>query len=937
MRFRTVAIAAALSAGFAPHKGAEPPIVAATRAPRLHRDVAWTAPAGALAQLAGWRVMWDRDTDVPLRLWGPALSAPRATGDAAVAVATARGLLVQHLSLLAPGASASDFTPLANVIDRSGARTVSFAQHHAGVPVVGGAIAFTFKHDKLTLISSTALPHVTVRMPAGSLPPATLASAARTWLGDAGHAVDVKAIGERVILPIVRSRGTNARPDIEYRVAETVEVEGAREPGAWQVWLDAGSAAPIARRSTIYFASGTVLYDTPDRYPGGARTAKPAATVTHTIDSMPVTSALDGSITWAGEAAATVSTGLVGPLVRLTNKAGALASEELTLAPGGSVTWSGATDEYVDAQLTAFIAASMAKQFAQEHLAPDLAWLNSQIPVVVNEQQTCNAFSTGNAIHFYKASAPSTNGSITTQCENTARLVDVVYHEFGHSLHRNSIIPGQGSWDGALSEGLSDTLAQAITGDPGMGRGFFMSDAPLRHLDPAGRELRWPDDVTGQVHDDGEIIGGTLWDLRVALEQSLGQEAGYAQFLAIFYSIMQRAADIPSSYVEALLADDDDGDLANGTPNQCTIDRVFGMHGLADPTVSLGLEPPSRAGNRVSITVRPRQAQLDCPAPAVTSGTLTWRVRGGGEASDIALAAAGETWAGNIPTQPEGAVVLYTVRLELADGSTVTYPQNAADREYQFYVGNVEKLWCTDFESGEGGWTFGASVDSRMEWEVGEPRGIGGDPATAHSGSSVLGIDLGLGSGPQANGMYRSRTKQWAISPEIELAGHTQVRLQYYRWLNVEDALYDKAMISANDAVVWTNYASQSQNSNGRHHTDREWRFHDVDLSAHTAGGTIQLKFQLDSDEGLELAGWTIDDVCLVIAGPPAGTCGNFNVDEGETCDDGNTADGDACPSDCGASQLVDSGCCSAGHSPAGPLALSLLTLGLVARRRRRR
>ena len=32
--------------------------------------------------------------------------------------------------------------------------------------------------------------------------------------------------------------------------------------------------------------------------------------------------------------------------------------------------------------------------------------------------------------------------------------------------------------------------------------------------------------------------------------------------------------------VEARLADDDNGDLADGTPTQCLIDEAFGMHGL---------------------------------------------------------------------------------------------------------------------------------------------------------------------------------------------------------------------------------------------------------------------------------------------------------------------------------------------------------------------
>src|SRR5438445_10578917 len=108
MRFRILAIAAALSAGFAPQKGAEPPVVAAGRAPRVHRDIAWAEV------LPGWRTMLDHDTDVPLRMWGPAIAAPRASADPAAAEAAARQFLAAHVDVLAPGAALSDFALVAN-------------------------------------------------------------------------------------------------------------------------------------------------------------------------------------------------------------------------------------------------------------------------------------------------------------------------------------------------------------------------------------------------------------------------------------------------------------------------------------------------------------------------------------------------------------------------------------------------------------------------------------------------------------------------------------------------------------------------------------------------------------------------------------------------------------------------------------------------------
>src|SRR5262249_14545357 len=123
-------------------------------------------------------------------------------------------------------------------------------------------------------------------------------------------------------------------------------------------------------------------------------------------------------------------------------------------------------------------------------------------------------------------------------------------------------------------EGLSDYLAATITNDPAMGRGFFKSSAPLRHIDPVGMEHTWPRDVAGP-HYTGLIFSGAMWDLRKLLVEKYGQEAGVALADRLWYATLQRATGIPSTYVEVLAEDDDDGDLSNGTPNICDINAAF--------------------------------------------------------------------------------------------------------------------------------------------------------------------------------------------------------------------------------------------------------------------------------------------------------------------------------------------------------------------------
>ncbi len=907
---------------------------------RAHRDVAWDrVPASAKkawdAFVAGggaWRSQWDRHTDVPVRIWGEGVAVPGAMASAAVAEQAARDLLARHLALLAPGARPEDFELVSNVLHADATmRTVGFVQRWRGLRVVGGQVSFLFKRDRMIVMGSEALPHVTALAPGRAASAEVVRQAATAWLDDAfATRTTAGAVGEAVVLPLLRERD-DGRPAVEYRVVVPVEVTSADPVGRWDVYLDAESGKPVARAQTLRFAEGTVRYRVPARYPGGGRTDYPAAFASQRIGGQTVVADAGGVLTW-GSGDASVTAGVSGTCAAVTTASGSLATTTLALAAGGSALWDPSATETIDAQVTAFIHATLVNRYAKTRLNPNLAWLDRPISVRVNESGNCNAYSTGDDIHFYRSSS---------QCENTGRLADVVYHEFGHSLHRQSIIQGAGSFDGALSEGVSDYLAATITDDHGMGRGFFRTSAALRDLDPVGRELRWPDDRQGQVHADGEIIGGTLWDLRKALIAALGEEAGIARADDLYYAIIQRATDIPSSYVEAVAADDDDGNLANGTPNLCVINTVFAAHGMGagEGVVSIGVGRPVRDGFRVAVPIE--RPTGDCAVAEVARATLTWAVRDeAGVGGEVALARDGAAWAGSIPAQLDGRVVQYQVRVELDDGTTLSYPDNLADPMYEFFVGPVTELYCTDFEVEPTDWSHGATT-GQSDWTWGAPSGAADDPTAAASGTRVFGTDLGGGGG---DGLYEPRVATWARTPVVEVAGYDQVRLQYRRWLAVEDGFFDQASIAADGEVRWRNRDSMMGNDSSTHHKDREWRFHDVDLTAQAADGTVQVTFGLTSDQGLELGGWTLDDVCIVGWSAAFARCGDGSLGATEACDDGNTVDGDGCSATC---QLEDGGgegdgdlgggCCSTSRDDAaGTLGLGAL-LGLVLTRRRRR
>jgi MYXO-CTERM domain-containing protein len=177
------------------------------------------------------------------------------------------------------------------------------------------------------------------------------------------------------------------------------------------------------------------------------------------------------------------------------------------------------------------------------------------------------------------------------------------------------------------------------------------------------------------------------------------------------------------------------------------------------------------------------------------------------------------------------------------------------------------------------------------------PAGGSGDPDAAYDGGSVVGINLDW------PGLYSPNSSSTLQFPTIDVSGFEVVRLQYRRWLNVEDGYWDRATITANGELAWTNYASADEWISDIHHRDREWRFHDVVLTPYIdANAQLELGFGLVSDGGLELGGWTVDQLCVVGHGevvPGDGGCGDGYVGEFEQCDDGNLVNGDGCSSGC--------------------------------------
>jgi MYXO-CTERM domain-containing protein len=929
-------------------------------AQKLNWNPAAPGPAwDAFVQRRGgrWQSTWDAATGVPSRIWGEGVAAPGSVANAAAAEQFARQFLADHIALLAPGASPSDFVLASNVSDGA-LRTVAFYQRKSGVRVLGGQVSFRFKADRMFAIGSEALPNVAIAVPRARLAVSRLRDTAagqlRTRLA-LPHA-PISQPGDEVILPLVADDTV-----LGYRLVRPVTIDGGFD-GRYAAYADVATGPVLAVRQLNVYATGSVLYRTVDRNPAHPRKDVPAPRVDVQVNGAPQTTSTAGMLMWSSETPVDVKTSVIGQLAMVVNKADEQSSANTTLqlTPGAAAVWdaSGTVDD--DAQVNAYIATNIVKDYVRDHIDAAMPTLDDQIKVNVNINQACNAYFDGTAINFFQAS---------DDCQNTALIQDVVFHEFGHSVHSNEIIPGVGDFDGAMSEGAADFLAASITGDPGMGRGFFYTEAPLRDLDPTDSEWTWPRDI-GEIHHTGQIYGGIFWDLRKALIDELGEQAAIPVVNKIYLGTLRRSINIPTSLIEALVEDDDDGNLANGTPHECAIRDAYGRHGLrtASGTVNAPglLEVNARS---VGITIDVSGLSDTCDGDEVTGAKISWKPGYGGipTAGDQDATRVSPTkFFAQLPLSPQEAV-FYKATIDFADGSSLTLADNYADPYYQLYQGETVKLYCTNFDSTDPfseGWTTGfelsaADVPEPPVFEWGTPPGTGAtDPHAAFSGTNILAQALGRNYAPNA--------RVWVNTPTIDVGRYSDVRLQYRRWLASEDSHYDKAMVTANGNQAWLNLSANNGDSSSLHHVDKEWRFHDVPLSSRFSGHQLTVGWEITSDSGLELGGWALDDVCIVanpyaICGDGVKTpteqcdtgsanadaadvcrtdcslpkCGDGIVDSSEQCDVGPNGD-EVCSNECTMNEPVVGGCgCQSSRPSAAGFGLFAFMGALVLRRRR--
>jgi hypothetical protein len=372
----------------------------------------------------------------------------------------------------------------------------------------------------------------------------------------------------------------------------------------------------------------------------------------------------------------TATTSLAGRFVRMVDNCGAISGSTTTgdLDLGGTnnqhdcTTGTGGGLGNTPASRSGFYELNKLVEQAKGWL-PANTWLNSQLTSNMNINQTCNAFWNGSTVNFYRSGGG---------CRNTGELAAVFDHEWGHGIDdfdANGVLSNS-------SEAYADIAAIYRLQASCVGHGFFDASSAgacgftvdgtgrnanesqtgthcatdcsgVRDSDWAKHADNTPDTALGfvcthclassgpcgrQVHCAAAPTRQAAWDLvtRDLINPPFGLDSQTAFVIGnkVFY---QGSGNVglwhactcggtsdgcasANGYIQWLTADDDNGNLADGTPHMTAIHAAFNRHGIACATPT-----PTNSGCAGGPTTAPTLTAT----PGNNSVALTWNAVAG--------------------------------------------------------------------------------------------------------------------------------------------------------------------------------------------------------------------------------------------------------------------------------------------------------------------
>ncbi len=768
------------------------------------------------AQHPRWSVEFNEASAMPRRAFGDPITV------------AGSDLQAKALAFLATELEAFDL-PLSELTTGTIAPTskltyVHFAQAHQGLSVLGAKGMVKFDAQGRVIGFSTDLYNASNVDLQPTVGEGAAMSAAQ---GGLSTVLSSEYVGLR-LLPVPSGRSVDMR--LVHEVLVKTRAEGI--PGNYRSLVDAHTGKLWYRSNQVLNCdhgdaadAGADLQMVATAYPGSPLQAP----ITRNLPNMDVTI---GGTLFHTDADGFIASGVPGPVSTQYQLRGRFANVNTN---GITPVFSGTLSE--GANTVPFAASANVREcsayiYANEIHAhvntvlPDFTGMDFSIPLNIDlTTGNCNANYDGSALNFYSES---------NNCRSSATINDVVYHEYGHGINDKFYTSMTSNFsNGAMNEAYADMWAMTLTNNPVLGLGFNLDDPEsfIRRYDIDPKA--YPVDITNEVHSDGEIIAGAWWDTYrlLGFDYDLWMElwvAAYPGLQAATFNGNEGPA-FRDVLLDVLQADDDDGDITNGTIHGDAIVEAFAIHGITIISDAELLHDDLRsapADETISIT-----ADILITFPStdyLAEAALYYKVNNATVWNPVPMTTTdGTSYSADIPAQPAGTLVAYYMGLTDIFGQTSSVTPIGADRVdpglpyYMLVSYELEAKEDADFRSELGAWVEGQPTDNAVtgQWEFGPPLGSFSDvndpstvcqTGTQHTEGGELcwftgnatSISAGIGDNDVDDG---STT---LLGPNIDLTDYTDPAISYWRWYT------NNPPSGANpNADWWQVYASSNNGS----------------------------------------------------------------------------------------------------------------------------